>query len=343
MCEMTIENAYEQMRNDLILSLHKQFDMDQLRAIGNALDAVAQRYNVTPAELAIAVQGREEAEKLVKTYIVVRGMEGLRPKTLESYLCHLRVFVRALRRPLAEMTANDLRLYLFEYQQARGISNRSLEGVRGVLATFFAWLASEGYIHSNPMQSIKPIKYQRTPRKALSQLELEYLRRGCRTQRETALLEILYSTGCRVSELAGIRLSDIDWSVHTVQLLGKGNKIRTGYLNAKAEVAIKEYLHARGHESVYLLTNERGRRKGQPMGKDNIEKIMRGIVARSRLEGVKVSPHVLRHTTATQAMRSGMPVQNVQRLLGHASVATTMIYATTTMEAVAADHKKFVI
>lgn len=331
---------YEQFKNQLLTALASSFTVEQLQLISYKLDVIADNYSIKAAEKSLAILGREEMVKLVKTYLVVRNMEGLSVKTLESYYLHLKNFTNAMRKPVKELTANDIRLYLFHYQQRHDITNRSLEAVRGCLATFFQWATNEKYLEQNPMLNIKPIKYEKRPREALSQMDLEYVRRACSSKRETAIVEVLYSTGCRVSELTGIKLSDIDWASHSVALLGKGNKHRTSYINAKAEVAVKEYLKDRKNKSEYLFCNERG---GTQMKKDNVEKIIRGISTRSGLVNKKISPHVFRHTTATQALRAGMPVQDIQQLLGHSSIATTMIYATTSADAVAAGHKKFVV
>lgn len=143
-----------------------------------------------------------------------------------------------------------------------------------------------------------------------------------------------------MSELTGILLSDIDWPTRTVHLLGKGKKHRSSYLNAKAEVAIREYLSRRRHASVYLFCNDRG---GGPMKKSNVERMMRGIAQRAGLGGRGISPHVLRHTTATQAIQSGMPVEDIQQLLGHSSIATTMIYAEVSQDNVRSGHKKYIV
>ena len=331
---------YEQLRNRLVAELSNCFNTEQLQFIANKLDAIASDYNIQPTEKSLAVLGREQWAQLIKTYLVVRNMEGLSPKTIESYLIHLKNFMNNIRKPINELTTNDVRLYLFYYQQRNNISNRSLDSVRCCLSTFFQWATAEKYITENPMLSIKPIKYERRKREALSQVDLEYIRRACSSKRETAIVEMLYSTGCRVSELTGIKLSDIDWATRSVSLLGKGNKQRISYINAKAEVAIKEYLKDRKKHSDYLFCNDRG---GTPMKKDNVEKIIRRISERSGLTGKRISPHILRHTTATQALRSGMPVQDIQQLLGHSNIATTMIYASTSTEAVAAGHKRFVV
>lgn len=338
-----MNNVYEQMKTELMTALTGSFNFDQLQIIGKSLDKIAMDYSITKAEKSLAIRGRDEVERLAKSYIVVRGMEGISKTTLATYWGHLKLFVNWVKKPLAEFTTNDLRMYLFEYQQERNISNRSLEGIRGCIATFFKWMASEGYIQSDPAANLKAIKYEIKPRQALSQIELEYIRRACETLRETAIIEVLYSTGCRVSELSRIKLNDINWHTGEVQLLGKGNKYRVSYINAKAEVAIREYLHNREHDSIYLFCNERGGKGGQPMRKDNIEKIVRQISRRCTALGKDISPHIMRHTTATQAVRSGMPVQDIQKLLGHASVATTMIYAKTSDDAVATGHKRCVV
>ena len=336
-------NVYEQMKTDLMTALTGVFDFDQLQTVAKQLDRVAQDYEIRRAEKALTIRGRDEAERLAKSYIVIRGMEGISPKTLETYWGHLARFARWVKKPLNELTTNDLRMYLFEYQQNRGISNRSLEGVRGCIATFFKWVAAEGYIPMDPASNLKAIKYEIKPRQALDQIELEYIRRACRTLRETAIIEMLYSTGCRVSELSRIKLNDINWHSGEVQLLGKGNKYRVSYINAKAEVAVREYLRTRADDSIYLFCNERGGKRGQPMQKDNIEKLVRGISHRCEVIAKEITPHTMRHTMATQAVRSGMPVQDIQKLLGHASVATTMIYAKTSVEAVAAGHKRCIV
>lgn len=317
-----------------------RFGYEDLQIIGARLDVVMQNYTVSAAEKALTILGREEAYKLVKTYIVIRGIEGLSKKTLEGYTRQLMNFAKWLRCPIKDLTANDIRLYLYEYQTQRGISNRSLDSLRSALAPFFAWAANEGHIQVNPMQAIKPIKHERRPRQALTQIELEYLRKACVTPRETAIIEILYSTGCRVSELCGIKLSDINWHTGEVKLLGKGNKHRISYLNAKAEVAVKEYLRTRRSDSIFLVCNDIG---GGQMKKENVEKVVRRICDRCPELGRKITPHVLRHTTATQALKSGMPVQDIQQLLGHESIATTMIYAKTSAESVASGHKKYVV
>lgn len=334
---------YEHMKHEILRKLAEAMPdagHDTLNCIARVMDEVSTRYTISEAELGLSVLGREEFERIIKTFIVIKGMEGLSKETLENYLLRLKPFMEAMCKPLSEITANDIRLYLFDYQNRRKISNRSLETIRITLCSFFKWAASEGYIPKNPAENVNPIKYTAKPRKALNQIELEMIRRACATERETALIETMYSTGCRVSELTGIKLSDIDWNTKTVTLFGKGQKYRTSYLNAKAEIAIKTYLHTRKHDSIYLFCNDRG---GGKMGKDNVEKIVRIIAERAGMRGGGITPHVFRHTTATQALKSGMPVTDIQKLLGHSVISTTMVYAHTSPESVQREHVRCIV
>jgi len=343
LCVDEIMNVYEHFKHDLLLKVAETMpnaSMEELAAISQAMDSVSTNYSVQKAETAIAVVGREEFQKLLKTFIVVKHMEGLSDETLQTYWLRLSQFMYASCKPVNEITANDIRTYLFAYQQNRGVTNRSLDHIRIVIATFFRWAASEKYIPSNPTENLKAIKYTAKEREPLNQIELEMIRRACQTPRELAIIEFLYSTGCRVTELTRIKMSDVDWNKRSVTLFGKGNKYRTSYINAKAEVALKHYLLKRSHKSDLLFCNDRG---GTPMNKDNIERIVRNIKNRAGFTDRNITPHTFRHTTATQALRSGMPVSDIQMLLGHANVSTTMIYAHTCNEKVQAEHSRCVI
>lgn len=210
-----------------------------------------------------------------------------------------------------------------------------------MISGFFQWAQDEEYIQKNPAKSINQIKYESKPRQALSQIELEYIRRSCKTLRESAMIEVLYSTGCRVSELSGLKISDVDFTEKKVHLFGKGKKHRFSYLNAKAEVALKEYLESRKDSCEYLFVTERKPIKN--LNKEAIEKIVRNISKRTFGEEKKVTPHIFRHTTATTAMKNGMPIQSIQLMLGHSKIDTTMIYAHTDESMVKYEHEKSVI
>lgn len=239
------------------------------------------------------------------------------------------------------MTTNDVRVWIHEQQTAGKIGNETLESYRVSLCSFFSWAVDEEYLDKNPVARIKPIRYEKKQRKSLCQMDLEYIRRACITDKERALVEFLYSTGCRISEVASAKLSDVDWPRNEVAVIGKGNKHRTCYLNAKAVVALQQYLRSRDDDSDGLFVSDRAPHNA--IGKPGLEKIVRIICERCSQIGVHVTPHVLRHTTATVALQNGMPVQDVQRMLGHSSINTTMIYAETNQREVKTLHERCVI
>lgn len=335
-------NAQDHLKNDLLsklLELMPNLSEDVINNVSIAYTVASENYAITEAEKSLTVIGREEFQRIVKTYIVVKKMEGLSDKTLAQYLINLNHLMMAVSKPISEITSNDIRLYLFNYQNKRGITNRSLDRIRSCICTFFRWAATEKYIPSCPSDGVHVIKFEEKPRNSLEQVDLEHLRNACTTARDAAILETLYSTGCRVSELINIKLTDINWNQNTVRLFGKGRKYRTSFLNAKALVSIQRYLNSRKHQSEYLFCNERG---GGVMSKENVERMFKKLSAAAGLTK-KVTPHVIRHTTATQALQSGMPINDIQQLLGHANVATTMIYAHTSIENVKDYHRRCVV
>lgn len=222
-----------------------------------------------------------------------------------------------------------------------GISNRTLDCRRTIVCSYFNWMAAEGYLDKNPAINISPIKYERKHKKAMSQLDLEKVRAACNTSREKAIVEMLYSTGCRVTELERLNIEDVNFETKEVVLFGKGNKHRISYLNARAEVALKEYLSERTDENTALFVYER-----KPYGrlkKSGIEAIVKKIMERTYGVTTHVTPHVFRHTTATTALDRGMNIVDVGRLLGHRRIETTMEYITTSSKSVKHYHQNCVV
>lgn len=333
---------YEHFRNDFIQTVDSiGLSAEVMTLVLGALDSTCTKYDISKKETAIAVVD-EGLPEIAKTYLVCKKLEGLADNTLASYMRTLTIFFSAVRKPLDRITMNDIRIFLFNYQRERGCANQSMDKYRSYLAGFFGWLSDEGYLPTDLMRNIPSIKHEKKTRQHLSALELEYLRACCATKREHAIIEFLYSTGCRVSELSGVKLRDINWDNKSVHLFGKGSKHRTSFINAKAEVAIKAYLETRDDSCEYLFVTER--KEYRQLGKDAIEKIVRNIAKRSSGKiKTHVTPHVLRHTTATIALQNGMPISDICTLLGHESIDTTMIYAKTSIEDVAAGHRKYIM
>ena len=334
---------YEQFKNDVLMKLIKDpnFSQDQIKLLLSYIDVVMQGYEITKKETALTVYNRE-LPPVVKMFIVCKKIEGFSDGTLYNYTKHLTNFFFAIQKSPEQVTANDIRVYLFKYQQERNISNRSLDKVRGCLASFYSWMYIEGYIEKNPMLAVNKIKYEKKSKKPCSQTDLEYLRMACKTPKQKAILELLYSTGCRVGELVILKKEDIDWQEKTVHLFGKGKKHRVSFLNAKAEVALKEYLASRDDDNEWLFVSDR--KPHNQMHVCGVQKIIREMAERAGDNiNKKVTPHILRHTTATRMLENKADLTSIQAVLGHSNISTTMIYAHNTLENVKLEHNKAVV
>ena len=331
---------YSEFRSALIMKL-SDLDPEQLQRILAALDAVAGDFTITKAELGLSVIGREELEKIIKLYIVCKGIEGCSKNTLAGYTLALMNFKDRIMKPIGEITVNDMRQYLITYKMENGISDRSLDHLRTILNSFFTWCQNEGHVTKSPMGAIKPIKYRKIRKPALDPEELERLRSCCRDDRERALVEVLYSTGCRISEIINARIDDINFNVHpvTIKIIGKGNKPGIVYMSPRAVAALRKYLAGRRYASTYIFNNNRA---GGQMSKENAEKIFRQLRKLAGLEEKRLTPHTLRHTLGTNLALT-VPIQVVQRTLRHETIDTTMIYAETSDQDVVHYHARVMI
>ena len=332
---------YEQFKNDFILRLTNNMNLtnNQLEEILYHLDSSSIDYQIKRKETQIVIYN-QDVPYLVKTFIACKKVEGFSDKTLYNYTLHLKNLFDFVHKQPEQVTANDIRMYLYTYQQQRGISNGSLDKIRDVISSFYKWMYAEEYINRNPMLSVKKIKSEKKQRTACSQIELEYLRKACQTLKQKAILEVLYSTGCRVGELVILKKSDIDWHEKTVHLFGKGKKYRVSFLNAKAEVALKEYLNSRNDDKEWLFVSDRN--PHNQMHVCGIQKMIRNISDRANIDK-KISPHVIRHTFASMAIEHGADIVSVQKMLGHSNLNTTNQYIHMSMNSVYSDHLKAII
>jgi len=316
-------------------------DAEAMRAVMAIVDRIGGEFDVERKQTAL-VPIAQTAQYLLAEYLACKSLEGYSRETIYNYRVTLSRFLAAMKCQICEIKANDIRAYLYSYQNARGISNRTLDKHRTTISGFFHWAHIEGKIDNDPSIAIRPIKYTVKPKPSLSQLEMENVRKRLGDPRERAIIEILYSTGCRVSELCNLKKSDVDFDEFTVQIFGKGGKYRTGYLNAKAIVALRDYLDLREDHSEYLIVSER-KPHGQ-LKRAAVEKIVRHISERAySLTGVNITPHIFRHTTISTALRNGMPLQKVSKMVGHADVKTTMYYAQIDNRDIQYDHDRYVI
>ncbi len=310
----------------------------------------AEQYNELKSALYMVLQEYELAERCTelmdvdKSYIhylqlflARKKTEGKSDNTLELYKMHLTNLLQNLNMPIDKITENDLFVYLAKYKKERGVSNAYLDNIRLVFSSFFGWLNAKGYISKNPTMGLEPIKVEKRIKKPLSDEELEKLRRTCEQERDLALLEFLYSTGVRVSELVALNRQDIDFYGKNVIVYGKGSKERETYLTATSCMHLKAYLDSRQDANEALFVSNK--KPYERLTVAGVEGILKKLGKSAGVE--KVHPHRFRRTMATNALKKGMPLEEVKELLGHTKLDTTMIYCTVNKENVKHSHQKY--
>lgn len=332
--------SYELFRNDVLSQINSTIPKCYLDELMNIMDKASEQYTFDRKEVAITVYNN--VPEYVKMYIAAKATENLKKHTLENYYNLLKNFFITVCKPITEITANDIRLYLFSYKQKKGICDRTVEQLRIYLNGFFDWCLNEEVISKNPVSKVQTIHFHEKQREVVTASELERMRFACKTLREKAIIDVLYSTGCRVSEMCQLRIDDIDWETRSVHILhGKGDKERTTYLNAEAMISLQAYLNSRTDMSPYVFVGIARKTNGM-LKKCTIEQEVKNVAKRAGITK-HITPHNLRHTFATTLLRNGCPVEHVQKMLGHAKISTTMIYARINDEDVRRNHEKYAI
>lgn len=276
------------------------------------------QYEVQERCTEIAVRDNS-AEKMLRKFIATKRVEGFADSTLRRYREINMALISYLGKPLGEITTYDIRFYLSVRRQIGKVSNRTLDGMRRCYSSFFKWLAAEKMIPHNPCVALAQIKSRKTVKKPFSAAEMEKIRKACENARNLALVDFLYATGCRVSEVAKLDIADVDFERMECIVLGKGNKERKVYLSEVAAMHLQEYLDSR-KDSCGALFAGRGKR----LGKNGIEAVVKKLGKRAGVDNVH--PHRYRRTLATNLLDKGMPIQDVASILGHSDLKTTQIY-----------------
>lgn len=267
---------------------------------------------------------RANLPRRIDAFLAAKKIDGLTPATLKSYRETLRMFARRVYKPAQRITTDDLREYIAYLGDERHLRDTTMQTHINVLRSFFQWLTDEDVIKKNPMRKIKSLKIDRLrSRHPLTAEQLELLRDGCQTYKERALLEFLVSTGCRLGEVVGLRVDQVDWQARRVTVIGKGNKQREVYFSVRAKLMLQKYIASRrGGEALFASS----RAPYAPMGPRSIQKALANLGKRIGATR-RVHPHLMRHTFASAALNGGMDLTVIQRLLGHADPKTTLIYA----------------
>ena len=291
----------------------------------------------------ICVTEKEQTEqqvddRIVEKFLAAKRVEGCSDKSIHYYHSTLNNALRKVGKDVKHITTDDLRAYLDEYQQTSGASRVTVDNIRRILSSFFSWLEDESYIIKSPVRRIHKVKTGKTVKETYTDEALERMRDYCDTARDLAIIDILASTGMRVGELVKLNRSDIDFQNRECVVTGKGNKQRKVYFDARTKIHLQNYLSERTDDNEALFVTLLA-----PYNRLQIS----GVEIRLRQLGRelnihRVHPHKFRRTLATMAIDKGMPIEQVQHLLGHQSLDTTLQYAMVNQANVKLSHRKFI-
>ena len=302
-----------------MLFSHLEVDLPKQLEMKKIIDEVLYKYEITTKETSLVTSDVNQKAKL---YLACKKLEGLSSKTLYNYSLELSKFDKFFHKPVSTINSMDIRMYMA--QIGEGKQENTVNTKMVPIRDFFQWLQNEEYIISNPTKKVKPVKEPHRERTPLTDEQVEIIREGLTDKRDKAIFEFLINTGCRVGELINIRLNDIDWTKMTLLVVGKGNKQRRVYFNDRTKISLLKYIENRKGISDYLFIGTK--RPYKELSTRAVQTIINKIEKNTEV-GVNLHPHLFRHTFATKALSSGMPIEVVQLLLGHEQIDTTQIYA----------------
>ena len=327
----TIENIISSVLHHLL-----DFTPEQAKRVQSALYMVLDSYDIAPKCTEVRVVNNSWLDDLER-FCERKKLAGKSDGTIERYRYVMTNCLGYINKDVKEITEADLIGYIDAYKRIRKVSNCTLEGVRLCISSFFTWLHERGYISRNPSRGIDPIKVPKVIKKAYSDEELEKIKNACTCLRDKAIVEFLYTTGVRISEMTALNRSDVHVVDKTIIVYGKGAKEREVYMTDVSCMYLSAYLYQRTDDNEALFVSNK-----KPHGRITpgaVRTILKKIGTKTEIE--KVHPHRFRRTCATNLLRKGMPIEEVAEILGHEKLETTRIYAVTDKEKVKADHRRY--
>jgi integrase/recombinase XerD len=280
----------------------------------------------------------DENKNMIDSFISSKQVEGCSERTIKYYKEIIEKFVNSFDKSIKQISTNEIRNYLSNYKDNSSCGSTTIDNIRRVLSSFFSWLEDEDYIIKSPVRRIHKIKTAVVVKEVLTDENLERLRDECENIRDLSLIELLISTGMRVGELVNLNINSLNFEDRSCIVLGKGNKEREVYFDAKTKLHLKEYISKRNDSNDALFVSMR--EPHQRLSISGIELIIRTLGINSNIN--KVHPHKFRRTLATMAIDKGMPVEQVQKLLGHVKIETTMNYALVNQSNVKISHRRYI-
>ena len=325
----------EQKITSVLRKMQIHLQEDQLRELKTVLHMVfADCELVQKTELRVVDRGWQDD---LDDFLMSKALEGKSVNTVDRYRYELSRLLSYTNKAVADITDGDISGYMRAYKSVRQVSNQTLQNIRAVFSTFFAWLRDRDRIRKNPMILVENIKVEKRVKKPFSDSDREKLLRNCLHLRDLAMMEFLYSTAVRVSELTSLNIEDIHFSDSDLIVYGKGGKERAVYLNEKTNLYLKEYIQSRNDSNPALFVSLKSPHKR--LSKAGVEYALRTIGKRALVQ--KTHPHRFRRTALTNALNRGMSLQEAMILAGHSKPETTMRYCTVDQEGVKYHHKKY--
>ena len=325
----------EELMTEVMQQMLPYLDNVQLKQLKQAMEQTLCRFDVTNVHIK---SEEDDSNNLIAMFIAAKRIEGCSEKTLKYYQTTIAVMVSSLGKNVRHILTEDLRTYLTEYQGKNQSSRVTIDNIRRILSSFFSWLEDEDYIIKSPVRRIHKVKTASSIKETYSDEDLEKMRDNCEELRDLAMIDMLASTGMRVGEMVLLNRNDIDFAERECVVFGKGDKERIVYFDARAKLHLQEYLDSRTDDNPALFVTLRAPHERIKIG--GVEHRLREMG--DRLSISKVHPHKFRRTLATMAIDKGMPIEQLQRLLGHQRIDTTLQYAMVKQSNVKTAHRKYI-
>lgn len=318
---------------EVLKQLEGKLEEKQLKTVEKALYKCLKNREIREKQIVLPKNNDEALDY----FISAKKIEGCSVKSLNYYYTTLVKMLEKVNAIYFSITTEDIRNYLSDYQENCRVSKATIDNMRRIISSFFSWLENEDYIMKSPARRIKKVRVGKVVKEIYTEESIELMRQNCKNLRDLAIIDMLYSTGMRVGELVRLNVADIDFENKECIVLGKGNKQRKVYFDAKTKIHLQQYLKSRKDNGQALFVSQL-----YPYNRlriSGVEIALRKIGEKLHIN--KVHPHKFRRTLATKAIDKGMPIEQVQHLLGHTKIDTTLGYAMVDDENVKISHKKF--
>ena len=324
----------QKIMEDIVQQMLPYLDNAQLHKLQEVLEHSLFEYEIAGR----TIETEDDSQELINSFVYAKRIEGCSEKTLKYYRTTIEAMTEAIDKGVRHMQTDDLRAYLTGYQEQHGSSRVTIDNIRRILSSFFSWLEDEDHILKSPVRRIHKVKTATNIKETYTDEELEKMRDNCGELRDLAIVDMLASTGMRIGEMVLLNKADINFNERECVVFGKGDKERVVYFDARTKIHLQNYIDSRTDDEPALFVTLREPHKRITIG--GIESRLREFGKTLKIE--KVHPHKFRRTLATMAIDKGMPIEQLQQLLGHKRIDTTLQYAMVKQSNVKQAHRKYI-